>query len=208
MITIYGSANSRSIRVTWMMEELGKDYQFSNIDFSKGESQSAKFLAINPAGKVPALSDNDLLLTESAAIVSYLGDKFQRTDLVPAAGTTDRGRYDQWCYFAMTELEQPLWTLGKHRFAIPAKYRVADIIPTAEWEFQQALKLFSLGLAENDYILGQQFSAADILLTQTLMWAAAFNQKIEQPNLRHYFEKIQQRPSLLSAQQREKHGSQ
>ena len=207
MITIYGSPNSRSIRVTWMMEELGQDYQFSKIDYSKGESQSPEFLAINPAGKVPALLDDDLLLTESAAIVSYLGDKFQKTDLVPAAGTAERGRYDQWCYFVMSELEQPLWTMGKHRFAIPAEYRVADIFPTAEWEFQQALTLFSLGLAENDYILGDQFSAADILLAQTLFWATAFGQKIEQPNLRSYFDKMKQRPALLKAQQREKSGS-
>ncbi len=68
MITLYGFPNTRSVRIAWMLEELEQDYQYQLVDFTKGESQTPEFLAINPAGKVPALRDDELLLTESAAM--------------------------------------------------------------------------------------------------------------------------------------------
>lgn len=203
MLTLYGYPNTRSIRIGWMLEELEQDYHYQLIDFAKGDIQSPEYLAINPAGKVPALRDEELVLTESAAIVSYLGDKFGATSLVPSAGTKARGRYEQWCYFALCELEQPLWTITKHKFALPKAQRVAEIFPTASWEFQRALKLFSQGLGEQQFILGDQFSAADILLAQTLFWASDTQQAIDQDNLRAYRDRLRTRPALERALQRE-----
>ena len=86
MIKVYGFPQTRSRRITWMLEELEQEYEFVLVDFNKGEAQSAKYLAINPAGKVPAMGDDELLLTESAAILTYLGDKYPEMDLVPAPG--------------------------------------------------------------------------------------------------------------------------
>ncbi len=204
MITIYGYPNTRATRITWMMEELGQEYTYSLVDFTKNGAQAPDFLAINPAGKIPAVRDDDLLLTESAAIITHLGDKFENRVLVPAAGTIERAKYNQWCYFTLSELEQPLWTMGKHRFAIPKQYRVKEIFPTAAWEFQKALDLLSRGLADQHYILGQQFSAADILLTQTLLWGLSFEQPIKQQNLLDYYQRNKQRPALARAKEREK----
>ena len=203
MITLYGCPNTRSSRVSWMLEELNLPYEYSFVDFSKGGSQAPEFLAVTPAGKVPVLTDDDLLLTESAAIINYLGDKYGNGDLIPKAGTAQRGLYDQWCHFAMSELEQPLWTIGKHKFALPSEHRVKEIFPTAAWEFQKALGLFSKGLGESPYILGDNFSAADILLTQTLFWAISFKQEIPQTNLQEYIERLRNRPALLKAKERE-----
>ncbi|WP_101757375.1 glutathione S-transferase family protein [Oceanicoccus sp. KOV_DT_Chl] len=204
MITVYGYPNTRSLRVCWMLEELAQPYEYSLVDFSKGESQSPQFLAVNPAGKVPVITDGDLLLTESAAIITYLGDKLGNGDLVPKAGTPQRGHYDQWCHFAMCELEQPLWTRAKHKFALPSEHRIKEIFPTADWELQKALNLFSQGLGKKDYILGDAFSAADILLGQTLQWAISFKQQVPQQNLQDYSQRLRNRPALLKAQQREK----
>lgn len=204
MITIYGFPNSRSLRVTWMMEELQQAYEYSLVDLSKAGARTPEYLAINPASKVPAMRDGDLVMTESAAIVTYLGDKFERRELVPAPCTALRGKFDQWCYFAVCELEQPLWTIGKHTFAIPEEYRVSAIFPTTHWEFQQALALLSKGLGTNDYILGESFSAADIMLAHTLIWGVAFKQKLEQSNLVEYLARIKQRPALQIAREREK----
>lgn len=203
MITLYGFPNSRSLRVSWLLEELGADYDYQLIDLRSGAGQSPEYLAINPGGKVPALRDGDLVLTESAAIVTYLGDKSANRQLVPEPGTPLRGKYDQWCHFAMCELEQPLWNIAKHKFAIPEQYRVANIVPTADWEFQKALNVLSQGLGDKPYILGDSFSAADILLAHTLFWGKAFEQKIEQPNLLDYIGSIQDRPALQRARERE-----
>lgn len=203
MMKVYGYPNSRSTRITWMLEELEQDYEFCLVDFAKGEPQSPEYLAINPAGKVPAFQEDELLLLESAAIVAYLGDKTPDSKLVPSAGTVERARYDQWSYFAMCELEQPLWTIGKNKFALPEAQRCAEIFPTAQWEFQKALKLFSKGLGDKPYILGENFSGADVLLGQTLLWGTAFKQPIEQENLKAYQERVTSRPALARAKSRE-----
>ena len=76
MITLYGYPNTRSTRAAWALEEVGAVYDHVKIDVSKGEGRSPAFLRINPGGKVPALADGDLLLTESAAIVTYVGDLY------------------------------------------------------------------------------------------------------------------------------------
>lgn len=204
MITLFGYKHTRSLRIVWMMEELEQDYRYSLVDLAKGESQSPTFLAVNPAGKVPVMTDDALLLTESAAIISYLADKFPERKLIPTAGTADRGRYDQWCHFATAELEQPLWTMGKHKFALPKEQRIKEIFPTAEWEYQKALKIFSLGLKDKTFILGEYFSGADVLLTQILMWGLAFNQVTGQKNLLDYLNRNKQRPAFIRAVERER----
>lgn len=203
MIKVYGFPQTRSRRITWMLEEVEQDYEFVLIDFNKGESKSPEFLAINPAGKVPAMQDGDLLLTESAAIITYIGDKYSDKGLVPVAGTAERGLYNQWSYFALTELEQPLWSMGKHRFAIPEEYRIAEMLNTAAWEYQRALELLEKGLGNNNYILGNEFSAADILLAHTLKWGVNFKQELNQSALQDYLQRCTGRDALARAIERE-----
>ena len=203
MMKVYGYPKTRATRITWMLEELGEQYEFCLVDFKKGESQSPEYLAINPAGKVPAFGHDGLLLLESAAILAYLGDIHPASKLVPVAGTAERAVYDQWSYFALCELEQPLWTIGKNTFALPKEHRCAEIFPTAQWEFQKALTLFSAGLGDNPYILGENFSAADILLGHTLLWAIAFKQPIKQENLVAYVDRMKSRPALAQASAKE-----
>jgi glutathione S-transferase len=199
MITLYSFPKTRGRRVTWMMEELGENYEFKLIPSGEKGFKSDVFLKINPAGKVPAIQDGELVLTESAAIVTYLGDKFPNKGLVPAAGTTERGKYNQWSYFALTELEQPLWTIGKHKFALPEDKRIPAIFDTAAWEFQQALKILDKGMVDNNYILGDSFSAADILICHTLNWGTNFGQPIEQVKLKAYQERVSSRDALQRA---------
>jgi len=201
---VYGIPRSRSTRVTWMLEELNQDYEFMALDFEKGDNRTEEYLAISPAGKVPVLVDGDLVLLESAAILSYLGRKLPESKLVPEEGTKERALYDQWSYFTLCELEQPLWTIGKHTFVLPENKRNADIIPLAQWEFQRVLDLFSDGLGDKPYILGDSFYAVDILLGHTLSWAKAFKQPIEHKNLVEYMGRVLSRPALKKASEKEK----
>ena len=203
MLQLYNYPKTRGLRVTWMLEELEADYEFKLVPFGKNGFASEDFVKINPAGKVPALCDGDLVLTESAAIVTYLCDKFPEKNLVPRAGTAARAKYDQWCYFVLSELEQPLWTKGKHTFILPEDMRVPAVIETAQWEFQKAVGILSRGLGENDYLLGDTFSAADILVGQTLLWARAAKQPVEADNIDRYAELILGREALQRARTRE-----
>lgn len=202
-LTVFGFPKSRSLRVTWMLEELGLEYEYHLVNMTKGESRFPEYLAVNPAGKVPALKTEQGVLTESVAIMNYLAALKPDEGLIPTHGLFERARYDQWCLFAVAELEQPLWTIGKNKFALPKAQRCPEIFPTAEWEFQKALSLFSEYLADNAYILGSHFSAADILLAHTLFWGRDFKQKIEANNLLDYMERISKRPALAAARKKE-----
>jgi glutathione S-transferase len=186
------------------LEELGQEYQFDLVDLAKGGHKSEAYLALNPGGKVPAMRDDDLLMTESGAIVTYLADKFPQAGLIPPAGTKQRGSYEQWAYFALCELEQGLWNIGKHSFVYPEEKRVKGMKETGAMEFQVALALLSEGLGDKTYILGDEFSMADVLLGHTLLWADAFKQPIEQPNVQAYYQRVCARPALAAAKAREK----
>ena len=203
MIQLFNYPNTRGLRVTWMLEELEADYEFNLVPVGNRGFGSEEYIKINPAGKVPAIRDGDLVLTESAAIVTYLGDKFPDKKLVPPAGSAARAKYDQWCYFVLSELEQPLWTKGKHKFMLPRDKRVPAIIETAEWEFQKALKILSQGLDGHRFILGDTFSAADILIGQTLSWARTAKQPVELQNVADYADSILGREALQRARTRE-----
>ena len=203
MLQLYNYPKTRGFRATWMLEELEAEYEFKLVPFGAGGFASEDYVKINPAGKVPALRDGDMVLTESAAIVTYLGDKFPEKQLVPAAGTAARAKYDQWCYFVLSELEQPLWTKGKHTFILPQDKRVPAIIETAKWEFRKALNILSRGLEGNRYILGDTFSAADILIGHTLTWAVTAKQPIEFQNVKDYAALIQGREAVQRAVARE-----
>lgn len=202
MIKVYGFPNTRTLRVTWLLEELGLDYEYHLVNMMKGEAHSPDFLAINPGGKVPALEHEGAVLTESAAIVNYLASLKPDAELIPQSAYR-RALYDQWCYFAIGELEQPLWTIGKNKFALPKEHRCPEIFKTAEWEFQKALNLLSKGLGGHDYILGDHFSAADVLVAHCLFWGMAFKQPIEQENLKKYLGRVGVRPALSAARNRE-----
>jgi glutathione S-transferase len=206
MIQVYGQASSCSTRVLWALEESGADYVFIPIDLRKGEGKYASYLKLNPGGKVPTLVHNDLVLTESAAICAYIADLFPESNLIPAYQTPDRALYYQSCYFAMTELEQPLWNIAKHRFALPKEFRIRDMLKTATYEFEQALEVLSQRLGEREFLVGEHFTCADLITASILNWAKQGGKRalsLQHDNIEHYLERMFSREALLRAQQRE-----
>jgi glutathione S-transferase len=201
---VYGFPNTRAARAVWTLEEAGAAYDYVHVDLLKGEARRAPFLGINPGGKLPALVDGDVVLTESAAICIYIADKFPEAQLAPTHASADRAKFHQWCFFAMSELEQPLWTLSKHTFALPEKYRVPAIMDTTRWEFARAASVLAAGLGEREYIVGDKFSVADILLANTLNWARSRSVPIEQASLNAYADRLFARTAWQRALERER----
>ncbi|WP_417346367.1 glutathione S-transferase family protein [Ferrimonas sp.] len=201
MITLYGFPRSRSLRISWLLEELGVEWQYSLVDFNKGEHRSPDFLAVNPAGKVPALTDGELTLLESGAICLHLAEKYGNHWL-PQPGTDEAARHHQLLFFTLCELEQPLWTIGKHKFALPKELRVPQIVETAAWEFARATSVIESWVPEQGYLLGENPTVADILLAHTLNWAHSFKTPLPE-KLENYRLRLSQRPALGRALQRE-----
>ena len=198
-ITLYGSKNTRAFRCFWMLEELEIDYRIQEINVHKGEGRSPNYLSIIPTGKVPALEDGDFILFESAAINTYLADKFPEKNLIPKTGTPERGLYDQWCYYVMSELEQPLWLNAKHTFIYPENRRLAANVDSAKFEFRQALKVIEGHLDKNDYMVGGQFSGADILVAQTFMWAQMVKFPLDAPASLEFLARMKEREGYQRA---------
>jgi glutathione S-transferase len=202
MLKLYGYPKSRSLRAAWALEEARAEYDYAKVDLMKGEGRKPAFLAINPFGKVPALVDGDLVITESAAIMTYVGEKFPASGLVPIAHPA-RAAYFQWVAFTISELEQPLWTLAKHRFALPENLRMPAIEPTALWEFARAAGVLHQYMQGREYVAGERFSGADIMVGHTLSWARNNHIPLESPVLEAYADRILSSPSLAAARARE-----
>lgn len=201
MITLYGSPRTRALRVSWLMEEIGLDWQYQPIDFSKGQHKSPEFLKINPCGKVPALTDGDLTLIESAGICMYLAQKYA-SHWLPEPGSAESGTHFQWLSYIIAELEQPLWTMAKHKFALSQDLRVSQVQATAKWEFDKAAEVAEGLLPDSEFLCGQNPSVADILLTHTLNWAVKFEQKLPE-KLEAYRQRLSARPALRRALDKE-----
>ncbi|HSC75405.1 MAG TPA: glutathione S-transferase family protein [Pseudomonadales bacterium] len=197
MLTLYGLPKTRSDRALWALEEKGTPYKFEYVHLGKGEGRTPEFLALNPAGKIPLLVDGDLIVSESIAICNYIADRCAGKAIAPAFGSNERAHYDQWCSFAISELEQPLWTMAKHKFALPEEKRVPAVMDTARWEFTVAAQRVAKGLEGREFILGKTFSVADILLGHTLKWARAFDVPTEQATVDAYADRLFARPAFI-----------
>lgn len=204
MMRIYGAPRTRSMRAVWAAEEAGATYEYVSIgDLHGGAARSPEYLALNPGGKVPTLVDGDLVLTESAAIVTYIGERHPEKGLVPPPRSVARAQYDRWSFFLLTELEQPLWTINKHSFLRPTATRVPAILPVAREEFREAERVLALGLGERPWLVGDDFTMVDILALHCLSWAKGADLPTEHDNLREYVRRLRQRPALARARERE-----
>ena len=200
---LYGSKNSRSLRCAWALEEVEASYDYQHVWLMKGEGQSPAFKAINPAGKIPVLSDGDMTLTESVAIVMYVAEKFPDTALMPT-DAKQRAEAFRWIFFVVTEVEPDLWAIAQHRFALPEDKRVPNVEATCVWQLQRELRVLEKFLSARMFISGDTFTAADILVVHCLTWAlSAKLNGVGEASLA-YIERMKQRPAFVRAVTRER----
>jgi len=171
MITLYHTPQSRSTRPRWLLEELGVPYEVKKIDLAAGEQKRPEYLRLNPNGAVPTLVDGDVVLFESAAICQYLADRYPDKRLAPALGTPARGLYYQWIHYAMSGLEPGLVTIFLHTVRRPEADRIPALVAEARPQLAAALGVVDRALAGRAFILGDDFTAADVMLGSTLGWA-------------------------------------
>lgn len=193
---LYFFQQSRATRVRWMLEELGIPYELTPVDMTQGEHKQPAHLKVHPMGKLPAIEDNGLPLFESAAIIMQLADKSPEKRLAPAVGTHERGEYYQWILFAMTEAEPPLITLLQHTRTLPEVERSADAITRASQRFKAVAAVLEERLKGRDFLLGNTFSAADVVLGGVLYFATRMGQLGDDtPTLKAYSDRLMARPA-------------
>ena len=168
-LKIYGTPRSRAFRTLWLAKELGIDYDNIPLNTS-GESREASFLAINPNGHIPAIDDGGFVVWESMAINLYLAKKYGLGALYP---TTLQGEATtwQWSLWAITEVERPVLTAMFNRALFPEDKRDAAAADAAEKEMQGPLGVLDGVVAKTPYLIGNDFTVADLNVAAILSWA-------------------------------------
>jgi glutathione S-transferase len=202
-LKIYGVARSRAYRTLWMAAELGLDYEHIKVDFADGSTRQPGYLAINPNGHVPAIDDDGFTLWESMAINLYLAKKYgsgpgglypQRLD--------DEARAWQWSFWGMTEIERPALTALMNRVGYPPDKRDATAADAAEQALAAPLKVLDLAVASTPYLLGGQFTVADLNVAAILAWARQARVSLAAfPQAEAWLKKCHDRPAAQAARQ-------
>lgn len=197
---LYFVPRTRSTRPRWMLEELGIPYELVRMDPKQGDNKHPEYLKLNPLGHVPTLVEGDQVLFESAAICMQLADRHPEKNLAPALASPERGKYYQWIFFAMCELEPQLVAVMLHEVFLPEKLRDAKAAQEAKEKFQKAARLLDEHLLDRSFVLGADFSAADIVLCSVLNWARWLGTLEEGfPNVQHYIDRCMARPAAKRA---------
>ncbi len=170
MVKLYYVPKTRAMRPRWLLEELGVPYELVRMDASKRETHTEAYLRINPLGHVPALEDGGTILVESAAIVMHLADRFADKGLAPAPGTPERGRWYQWIVNAMATLETQVAAVSDQG-RLPPEERNEAAVERAKARFHKEAALAEQHLAGKQFVMGDRFSAADVVLGSVLGWA-------------------------------------
>ncbi len=192
MMKLYWAPRTRAFSALWLMEETGQPYERVLTDLSKGEHKAPEYLAINPMGKVPALRDGEATLAEAAAICAYVAERYPQARLAPPIGDPLRAKYLYWLFFSPGCIE-------------PAMVQLATKIemnPTAAgWgDAQRVFDVLDAALSKGPWLLGEAFSAADIMVGSGLNFAVRlFKMAPSRPSFDRYLDRCGARPAFQRA---------
>ena len=196
---LYYAPQTRATRARWLLEELEVPYELERVNLSAGEQKSPAYRKIHPLGRVPALVDSDLKLFESAAICAYLADKFPEKKLAPAVGTPERGLYYQWLVYVMATAEPPLVDVFLHTVRLPVEERSAAIAEQGRREWGEAAGVLERSLEGKSFLVGDRFTAADVMIGSLVGWARALRLLDGLPTLEAYSKRLTERPAYKRA---------
>lgn len=189
MLTLYHAIPSRSSIVRWMLEEVGQPYEVRLLDLQAGDNRSADYLAVNPMGKVPALDHDGAVITEAAAICAYLADEFPAAKLAVPVGTPQRGVYLKWLFYSPSCLETAMIDKGNNRPPVPPRQ-------SSYGDFDTVMDTVAQAVKDGPYLMGQQFTAADVVLGSCLQYGILTKALPERPEFMAYLGRLRARPAL------------
>ncbi|HEX2270906.1 MAG TPA: glutathione S-transferase family protein [Pyrinomonadaceae bacterium] len=189
MMKLYGTPPTRALRVIWLLNELGLEYEMLPVDILQGETKDQVFRTLNPAAKVPVLVDGSLVVTESAAIQLYLADKNPQAGFVPET-VEDRAQMYRWIFFLVTEIEQPLWRIARHTFLYPEEKRLPQDVDLARQECVEMVAVLERHMEEREFMVADRLSVADFNAAYTLDWANEEKMLDGTPRLREYLKSM------------------
>jgi glutathione S-transferase len=193
MMQLYWSPRSRSFAALWLMEETGQPYERVLTDISTGAQKRIEYLAINPMGKVPALKDGEATLAESAAICAYVAERYPEARLAPPLGDPRRAKFLYWLFFVPGCIEPAM-------VQIATKLEMNSV--AAGWgDSQRVFDVLDAALAKGPWILGENFSAADVAIGSALNFSVRlFKMVPSRPNFEAYIARCAARGAFQRAE--------
>jgi glutathione S-transferase len=191
-VTLFHSPNSRSAGVRVLLEELEADYTLHVINFKKNEQRDASYLAINPMGKVPAILHGDALVTEQSAVYTFLADLYADKGLAPALDDPLRGPFLRWMAFYGSSFEPALIDKAMKREPM-------DRVLNPYADYDTMLGTLTAQLRKGPYMLGERFTAVDVLWGTALGWTTMFKMVPALPEIMAYVARVTQRPAAVKA---------
>ena len=197
-LTLYHAAPSRSSIVLWMLEEIGQPYEIKLVSLSDGENLKPDYLAINPMGKVPALLHGDTVIPEVAAICTYLADEFPDAKLNIPVGSPYRGAYLKWLFFGPGCLEPAVVDRAAPRKDPPRRAMLGY------GDFDMTMNVVAKAVETGPYIMGEQFTAADVVIGANIRWGMIFKMLPERKEFVDYAARLAVRPATQRADAKDK----
>ena len=191
-VVFYHSPQSRSAGTLVLLEELGADYELRTLDMKKNEQRGAEYLGVNPMGKVPAIVHQGALVTEQGAVYAYLADLYADAGITPAIGDPLRGPYLRWLFFYGSSFEPALIDRSMKREPAPPS-------TSPYGDYDTMLKTLWDQLGDGPWLLGDRFTAADVLWGTALRWTTMFKLVPETPAVKAYIERVTSRPAAQRA---------
>jgi glutathione S-transferase len=192
-LVFYTHPQSRGRIVRWMLEEVGEPYQTKILDYET-TMKAPEYLAINPMGKVPALRHGDTVITEVAAICTYLADAFPAAGLAPAPESRLRGPYYRWLFYAAGPMEAAITNSALNFVVPPGRERMAGYGSLAK-----VLDVLEAAVSNGPHLVGDHFTAADLYLGAQIGFGMMFGILEKRPAFESYFATLRQRPAALRA---------
>ncbi|MCO6057160.1 glutathione S-transferase family protein [Pseudomonas sp. MOB-449] len=191
-VTLYHCPYTRSTGALTLLEELGADFKLHPMNMKLGEQRQPEFLAINPMGKVPTLTHGDAVVTEQVSVYLYLADLYPEARLAPPLGDPLRGPYLRWMVFYGSCFEPAVVDRVQKREPIPeARSPYGD--------FDSVMRTLVAQLQTGPWLLGEQFTAADVLWGSALNWTTQFGLIPEVPAIKNYIARFIERPAYKRA---------
>jgi glutathione S-transferase len=196
---LYHAPMTRSGRVRWLLGELGEPCEIAPVNVFVGEGRKPEYREIHPHGYVPALELDGDTLVESAAICLYLADKYAGKGLAPPTDSPLRAKYYQWMVYVPATCDPALETILFHTRFLPEERRIPVLVEQARKKWASCERFLSKNLADRTYIVGDTFTAADVMLGTALAWAKFAGALGEDPKLAAYLERMAARPAFQAA---------
>lgn len=193
-LKIHGPNQSRALRAVWMANELGLDYDQDTLDFRSGVLREPAYLSINRAGHVPAIEDGDFCLGESCAINIYLAKKHGK--LIPT-DLEGEARVLEWSFWVMTDVEKPILNYLFHSAMLPEDQRDPKVAEQSVKDLQWPLKVLNDYLADHEYLVGDEFTVADLNVAGVMLWAKLSRFDLSNfPNIPDWLNRCIKRPAM------------